>query len=76
MNVLFGDGFYSQKKEDIKQKVYVDVEDEQLMIHSTKKKLTQTIIDSLSVCEFYPQKIKNEIHEETTFSGRSFDIDF
>lgn len=72
----FVDGFYLQKKEGEKQKVYVDIENETLRVHATQKNKNQTIIDSSAVCEFYPEKLKNEINEKSTFSKHSFDVDF
>lgn len=72
----FVDGFYSQKKEKENKIVYVDVENETLRVHATQKTNNKKIIDTLTVCEFYPEIIKSRVNEKSTFSKHSFDIDF
>ncbi|RFS14974.1 hypothetical protein [Emticicia sp. C21] len=70
------DGIYTQKKDQQKRKVYVDIEEDVLRTHPTRLLSHQLIIDSLNASDFYPQEIKEASSEKSFFSKQSFDIDF
>jgi hypothetical protein len=72
----FKDGFYTQIIENKKNIVYVDVEEENLRIHPIQKNNRQKNIDSLGVCQIYPQTINKEEIVQASFKKSSLDIDF
>lgn len=69
------DGIYTQKKDNQKRKVYVDVEYNALRIYGTQSTGNQLMIDSVSTSDFYTEQIKEEIKEKILLSKQSFDID-
>jgi hypothetical protein len=70
------DGFYTQRIDKIKQKVYMDVADDTIRIHQTQKMNHKRIIDTIAVPSFYEKEKKTEYKQSSSFDKVSFDIDF
>lgn len=70
------DGIYMQKKDTLKRKVYVDIEEDVLRTHPTKLADQNLVIDSLSTSDFYPEQIREKSDGKSFFSKQSFDVDF
>ena len=74
----FVDGVYSQKIEHKKQKVYIDINEDEdvLRIYSIKKNNKQITVDSTEKVYLYPKKIEILGYKKSNFSKCSFDVDF
>lgn len=72
----FTDGFYTQKLENKKQVVYVNIEDDILRIHPTKIHNQERIIDTTEVCQFYQKEMNSSFKNVTAFTKYTLDIDF
>ncbi|MFD2519919.1 hypothetical protein [Emticicia soli] len=70
------DGLYLQKIDNLARKVYVDIEEDVLRIHSTKLSSGKLNIDTLRIIDLYPEQIKDKSMEKSFFSKHSFDVDF
>lgn len=72
----FTDGFYSQKIDGKKKKVYINIVEEQFQIHLTNSQNGLLAIDTLKAFQFYENDLKNDLLKSATFSNHSVDLDF
>ncbi|MES2796452.1 MAG: hypothetical protein V4683_10825 [Bacteroidota bacterium] len=57
-------------------KVYLNVEEDQFQIHSTKAENGLILVDTSKVIQFYKSDLKNELPKTGIFSKHSVDFDF
>ena len=69
-------GYYTQYINKLKQKVYIDVENETVYIYPTTIINNQLSIDTNTISKFYNKEILLFSKQVTTFSKPSLDIDF
>ena len=72
----FNDGFYIQKIDRKKQKVYIEIVDDTIRIHQTQNFNRKPIIDTITVPCIFQKEIKTEPRQTISFDKVSFDIDF
>lgn len=72
----FADGFYTQKLDTKREKVYVDVDEETLLVYSTVEKSGQRVIDTTKVQQYYEYEENFNAKRLTSFRINTFDIDF
>ncbi|MDZ4756688.1 MAG: hypothetical protein SGJ10_00940 [Bacteroidota bacterium] len=73
---LFNDGYYVQTNDGSKRHVYIEIEDEILRIHQTKKINKLVIVDTNVSIEVYPKELNTVNNKVSVFNKNSFDIDF
>ena len=72
----FNNGFYIQKIDGKKQKVYIEIVDDTIRIHPTQNFNHKLIIDTTTAPCFFQKEIMTEPRQTTSFDKVSFDIDF
>lgn len=72
----FNDGYYSQKIDGKKERVYLNIVDETIQIHRTKLQDGKRIIDTLQNPKLIIKEMKYEGNQTISFGKPSFDIDF
>ena len=70
-NKELSDGYYRAAVNGKRQLVYVDIEEDTIVVHS----VVANVIDSQSVCHFNKQEIHNASTKGMAFRKSSFDID-
>ncbi len=68
------DGFYRQKTDGKKAKVYIDTDDELLTIHPVKRETGANVVDTVAAFQVYPPELHGGL--SASFSKQSFDLDF
>jgi hypothetical protein len=71
----FVDGLYSQKTEHTKQKVYVDVDEDELTVYTTSGSGRKLVVDTTSGIR-YSASLRSNVLKKSNFSKYSYDIDF
>lgn len=69
------DGFYVQRIDHQKRRVYVDIVEDNLRIHAAKKADRQLIIDTSVKTRVFPKEMKGLYEETASLNKASFDID-
>lgn len=69
------DGFYTQRIDHQKKRVYIDLAEDNLRIHATQKINRQLIIDTTVKTLIFPKETKGISEQTTSFNKASFDVD-
>lgn len=72
----FNDGFYKQKIQGEKVKVYIDIENDLLTVHPTKKVNKKYEVDTSLKSLTYPLQINTTNLMDMSFNNNSLDLDF
>ncbi|MDF3028419.1 MAG: hypothetical protein K0S23_2726 [Fluviicola sp.] len=70
------DGFYTQRNDHQKKRVYIDIVEDNLRIHATKRVNRQLIVDTTLKMLVFPKEMKGAYEQMVSFNKASFDIDF
>lgn len=71
----FNNGFYIQKNNNEKSKVFVDVIDDSFHVHDTYFDANKIMVDT-NTYKTFPKEVKSKTFSKTSFKKYSFDIDF
>jgi hypothetical protein len=72
----FTDGYYSQKVDNHRDKVYVDIDEDILLVYATVEKEGKRIIDTANVQQYFEYEKNYEAKRLTSFRINTFDVDF
>ena len=72
----FSDGFYIQKIDNKKEKVYVDIEGNLIQVYATENVDGTRVIDTTEVQQYFEYDKNYEAKRLTSFRINSFDVDF
>jgi len=72
----FSDGFYTQKTDNRREKVYVDIEEDILQVYATMEVDGERVIDTTEVQQYFENEKNYEAKRLTSFRINTFDVDF
>jgi len=72
----FSDGFYTQKSDNKREKVFVDIDEDVLKVYATREVDGERIIDTTQVQQYSEHEKNFQAKRLTSFRINTFDIDF
>jgi len=72
----FSDGFYTQKIDNKREKVYVDIDEDILQVYPTLEVDGNRVIDTTEIQQFDASEINYNGKRVTSFRINTFDVDF
>jgi len=72
----FSDGFYTQKIDDKREKVYVDIDEDILQVYATTEVDGERVIDTTEVQQYLESEKNYAVKRLTSFRINTFDVDF